>query len=167
MTTTRPQLFSIRLPAFQRWATYGTLAVVAASGTAWLVVHDWMRLNWFAAEHRLLVTHGVAAGLALAVVGGLLPLHIRLAWRIRRNLWSGAFTLLIMGLLGLSGWFLYYGDEEWREITRWLHIAVGLLSCAVVPFHVWMGKRRAGKQQAPQAPPVQVVKESLATNCVP
>lgn len=149
MTHAKLHTFSVRLPAFQRWATYGTLIAVAASGVAWLVLHDWMQSGWFVEEHRLLVMHGVAAAFSLTVIGGLLPLHIRLAWRIRRNLWSGAIVLLTMGMLGLTGLLLYYGNEEGRDIVRWVHIGIGVLGIAAVPVHVWMGKRRLARQQQP------------------
>ncbi len=164
MTKTKPHVFSIRLPVFQRWATYGTLAVVAISGVAWLVLHDWFQWGWFATEHRLLVTHGVAAALSLTVIGGLLPLHIRLAWRTRRNLWSGVIALAVMGMLGLSGLLLYYGDEEWRDIVRWLHIGVGVLGIVAVPLHVWMGRRRVAQQRSADAQPVQLVRAVRRTS---
>ncbi len=158
MTKTKPHVFSVRLPAFQRWATYGTLAIVAASGVAWLTLHDWLQWGWFAAEHRLLVVHGVAAALSLIVIGGLLPLHIRLAWRTRRNRMSGVGALAVMGLLGLSGLLLYYGDEEWRDMVRWLHIGVGGLGIAAIPFHVWVGKRRMVQHRGANTHPVPVVR---------
>lgn len=157
MTNAKPNVFSIRLPTFQRWATYCTLALVAASGVAWLALHDWLQWGWFGAEHRLLVIHGATAALSLTVVGGLLPLHIRLAWRTRRNLRSGVSALAVMGGLGLSGLLLYYCDEEWRDIVRWLHIGVGVLGIFAVPLHVWLGKRRVARHRAVDAQPIQVV----------
>lgn len=158
MTKAKPHIFSIRLPRFQRWATYGTLAMVAASGVTWLALHDWFQLGWLVAEHRLLVIHGVAAALSLMVIGGLLPLHIRLAWRTRRNLRTGITALAVMGGLGLSGLLLYYGDEEGRNTVRWLHIGVGLLGMVAVPLHVWMGKRRTVQHHAADVHSAQVVR---------
>lgn len=153
MTKAKPHIFSVHLPAFQRWATYGTLTLVAISGLAWLVLHDWLQWGWFTAERRLIVTHGVAAALSLTVIGGLLPLHIRLAWHTRRNLWSGVVTLSMMGMLGLSGLLLYYGNEESRDIVRWLHISIGVLAIIGVPLHVWVGKRRVAQHRAAVAQP--------------
>lgn len=87
---TKPShVFSIRLPNMQRWITYLALAIVAASGVLWYLLHDLLQWGWMLTERRLLITHGVAATFSLVVIGGLLPLHIRLAWRIRRNLMSG------------------------------------------------------------------------------
>ncbi|KDP86641.1 hypothetical protein CF70_006245 [Cupriavidus sp. SK-3] len=71
------------------------------------------------AEHRLLTTHRVAAAVTLVIVGGLLPLHIRLAWRVQRNRVSGIVSLAVMALLAGTSLLLYYGDEESREWVRW------------------------------------------------
>lgn len=131
--------------------------MVAASGVAWLALHDWLHWGWFGAEHRLLIIHGVSAALSLTVVGGLLPLHIRLAWRTRRNLRSGVSALAVMGLLGLSGLLLYYGDEEWCDIVRWLHIGVSVFGIVAVPLHVWVGKRSMVRHRVADARSVQVV----------
>jgi hypothetical protein len=135
-------MFSIRLPSMQRWVTYMTLVLVALSGVLWYLMHDLLQWGWMVTERRLLITHGVAAAISLIVVGGLLPLHIRLAWRARRNLVSGLVTLLLMALLGVSGLLLYYSGEDWREGVRWLHIGVGLIGVLAMPTHVWLGRYR-------------------------
>lgn len=135
-------MFSIRLPSMQRWVTYMTLVLVALSGVLWYLMHDLLQWGWMVTERRLLITHGVAAAISLIVVGGLLPLHIRLAWRTRRNLVSGLVTLLLMALLGVSGLLLYYSGEDWREGVRWLHIGVGLIGVLAMPAHVWLGRYR-------------------------
>ncbi len=141
MTTPAP-MFSIRLPSMQRWVTYMTLVLVALSGVLWYLMHDLLQWGWMVTERRLLITHGVTAAISLIVVGGLLPLHIRLAWRARRNLVSGLVTLLLMALLGVSGLLLYYSGEDWREGVRWLHIGVGLIGVLAMPAHVWLGRYR-------------------------
>lgn len=143
--TTRHHLFSIRLPAVQRWGTYVTLAMVAVSGIAWTLFHDVLALGWMLTERRLLMVHGVAAAFVLIVVGGLLPLHIRLAWRVRRNLVTGLVTLGAMALLGATGLLLYYGSEEWRDAVRWGHIGVGVLATVAVPLHIVFGRRQAAR----------------------
>jgi len=136
---------SIRLPKLQRWATYFTLATVAASGLVWSLLHDALQAGWMQAEHRLLVTHGITAAASLVIVGGLLPLHIRLAWRVRRNLASGIVALSVIALLAATGLLLYYGAEEWRDGVRWMHIGGGIVASLAIPVHVWLGKRRAAQ----------------------
>lgn len=141
--TTHRHPFSIRLPGWQRWSTYLVLIVVAGSGIAWSLLHDLLQLGWMLAERRLLIAHGVAAAATLVLVGGLLPLHIRLAWRVRRNLTTGVACVAAVGALALSGLLLYYGGEDWREVTRWSHIGIGLAAALAVPLHVWRGRRLA------------------------
>lgn len=135
-------MFSIRLPKAQRWATCLALIVVAVSGLTWSLLHDVLQWGWMLAEHRLLTTHGVASAITLVIVGGLLPLHIRLAWRVKRNLASGFVALSVMALLGVTGMLLYYGGEEWRDWVRWGHISVGTIACLAIPAHIWLGRRR-------------------------
>lgn len=142
MTNTIPKL-SVRLPGIQRWLTYFALSLVALSGLLWYVLHDLFRFGWMITERRLLVTHGIAAAFSLVVIGGLLPLHIRLAWRIGRNLTSGIVSLSVMALLGLSGLMLYYSGEEWRDPVRWLHIGVGIVGIFALPAHIWLGRCRS------------------------
>lgn len=147
--TTHHQLFSTRLPKVQRWATYLVLAAVAVSGLAWSLLHDFLQWDWMSTERRLLILHGVVAAAALIVIGGLLPLHVRLAWRIRRNLMSGITSLAIISTLALTGLLLYYGGEEWRDCVRWTHLGAGIVATLLIPVHVWMGRRRAARTPAP------------------
>lgn len=133
---------SIRLPAAQRWATYTILAVVGVSGLAWIVLHDVLQWGWMLSERRLLIAHGVAAAITLVVIGALLPLHIRLAYHVKRNLKSGIAALSLIAFLGLTGLLLYYSGEDWRDVVRWSHFVVGTIACLAIPAHVWLGRRQ-------------------------
>ena len=133
---------SIRLPAAQRWATYTVLAVVGLSGLAWSLLHDVLQWGWMLSERRLLIAHGVAAAIALVVIGALLPLHIRLAFHVKRNLKSGVAALSLMTFLGLTGLLLYYTGEDWRDGVKWSHLVVGTIACLAIPAHVWLGRRQ-------------------------
>ncbi len=144
-------LFSIRLPKAQRWSTYLALFMVAASGMLWWLLHDIFQWGWMLAERRLLTTHGIAAAALLVIVGGLLPLHVRLAWRIQRNLVSGIIALSVLSLLAGTGLLLYYGGEEWRDWVRWIHIGGGIVAVLTIPMHIWLGRRRAAQSSVPMA----------------
>lgn len=148
---TTQAMSSIRLPTTQRWATYSVLVVVGLSGLAWSLLHDVLQWGWMLSERRLLITHGVSAAITLVVVGGLLPLHIRLALRVKRNIRSGITALTLMALLGSTGILLYYGGEDWRDGVRWTHIILGTVACLAVPIHVWLGRKRQGYGHAHQA----------------
>ena len=133
---------SIRLPAAQRWATYTIFTVVGLSGLAWSLLHDVLQWGWMLSERRLLIAHGVAAAIALVVIGALLPLHIRLAFHVKRNLKSGIAALSLIVFLGLTGLLLYYSGEDWRDVVRWSHFVVGTIACLAIPAHVWLGRRQ-------------------------
>lgn len=148
--TTPPALTSIRLPTTQRWLTYAALLLVAFSGALWYLMHHLLQWGWMLTERRLLITHGVMAAFSLVVVGGLLPLHIRLAWRTRRHLVSGLIALALMTLLGLSGLLLYYSGEDWRDGADWLHTVVGFMAMLAIPAHIWVGKRSRGRPPSNQ-----------------
>ena len=148
---TTHHMFSIRLPKAQRWMTYLVLVAVAISGVVWWLLHDVLQWGWMLAEHRLLIFHGIAAAATLVIVGGLLPLHIRLAWRIQRNLSSGIAVLAVMTLLAATGLLLYYGGEDWRDWVRWAHIGAGLIAALAFPAHVWRGRRKLSRAAAPVA----------------
>lgn len=145
---TTHHMFSIRLPKAQRWTTYLALVAVAISGIAWWFLHDVLQWGWMLAERRLLISHGIAAAATLVIVGGLLPLHIHLAWRVRRNLSSGIAALAIMTLLAVTGSLLYYGSQDWRDWVRWVHIGAGLIAALIIPTHVWLGRRKLPRSAA-------------------
>ncbi len=142
-----PTIFTIRLPSAQRWAVYLVLAAVSVTGLAWTVLHDLLQWGWMLSERRLLIAHGVASALALVVVGGLVPLHIRLGLKTDRNTVSGLSTLGLMAALGLTGLMLYYGGEDWRDAVRWSHIIVGAVASLAIPAHIWLGLRLAKRSR--------------------
>jgi len=141
MSANHPLRLGVQLPQAQRRIAYATFAAVGLSGVAWFVLHDMFPGDRSAVLHALLVTHGVAAAVALVVVGSLLPVHLRLAWRTRRNRTSGLGSLTIVGGLALTGLLLYYGSEEGRDVARWSHIVAGLAVLTALPLHVWLGRR--------------------------
>lgn len=142
MSAGRHPRLGVQLPLAHRRSAYATYAAVTLSGIAWFVLHDLFPGDRPVTLHALLVTHGIAAAFALVVVGSLLPVHVRLAWRTRRNRISGVAALAIVGGLALTGLLLYYGNEDGRDIARWSHIAAGL-GAAALPLHVWLGRRYA------------------------
>lgn len=144
--TTHQHLFSIRLPKVQRGAIYLVLIMVAASGVSWSLLHDVLQWGWMLAERRLLILHGVTAAASLVLIGSLLPLHFRLAWRTRHNRASGVAAIAMMSLLGITALLLYYGGEEWRDGVRWTHVGVGFIAVLIIPIHIGLGRRRAARQ---------------------
>ena len=49
-----------------------------------------------------------------------MPVHIKSGWKSKRNRISGSLMVAAMGLLIISGLFLYYVVDT-REAALWVH----------------------------------------------
>ena len=132
----------MRLPANLRLSLYGTGALVALSGIAWLWGH------YFAGEtlsRRVAAVsmeiHGGAMMLVLVLVGSAAALHAPTGWREKKNRRSGALLASVLATLTATGFLLYYlGDERARAAASVLHWAVGLLSPVILAAHIRLGR---------------------------
>lgn len=147
------------LPRWVRWTVYGAGAACALSGTAWLLLHDFVQVEGafgpepHPLEHPSLVVHGVAAALMLWTFGLVWLAHVRRAWGRRVNRRSGGTLVVLLAWLGISGLGLYYlGDERWREVASVGHWVAGLLAAAWLPFHVWRGRNAVSRSRGRTAP---------------
>ena len=137
-----------RLPRWQEWSVYISLAMLVATGVAWLLFDSFVRVTGeFGPEHSpaerwLLVSHGVVAYAFLTIAGAMIPVHITLGWNLRRNLKSGfmvAGTCLILAVTALG---LYYlGDELSRRSASVAHWVTGLLLVPLLLVHALKGRR--------------------------
>lgn len=139
-----------RLPRWQEWAVYTSLGLLMVSGITWLLFDQWVRVagdfgpEHHAAEHWMLIAHGVGAYVFLVVAGALIPVHVQVGWRIGRNLKSGVTLASICMLLALTALGLYYfGDEIARHWTSIVHWVIGLALLPVVLIHAINGRRGA------------------------
>jgi hypothetical protein len=148
--TPRPN--TIRLGFVQQTAVYVCTGALVLSGALWLILHYFMaRPGEFGptlhpAEPWMLRIHGAAAMAALIVYGSLLPVHIRRAWAIRRNIALGIGVAACMLLLTVTGYLLYYaGSEQLRPIISAAHWVLGLVIPALLWWHVVSGRGAAAK----------------------
>lgn len=135
-----------RLPRQQEWAAYLISSLLAATGLAWLGLDWWVRVEGefgpehHPAQHWLLIAHGIGAYFFLIVVGAMLPVHVLVGWRTRRNLASGLSVAGACAVLGVSALFLYYvGDEQFRGWASMMHWIVGLVFLMVAGIHFIKG----------------------------
>lgn len=133
------------LPALQRWLAYLMFLVCGGSGLAYLLGHELQIARAVLADHQVLVAHGVSAAMMLVLAGSILSTHVRVGWKMKRNLWTGLTLLGVMLLLAVSGEMLYYGSEESRDPSLWVHWVVGVLTLAIAPLHVLFGRRSGGR----------------------
>ena len=133
----------------QAWV-HATWSLLFATGAGWLVVRRWFAhegefgLEPSAWEPWLLKAHGAGALVFCIVLGSLIPAHIRIGWRMRRNRASGAVFLALNGLLVVSGYLLYYaGGETTRAVVSAGHWGLGLAFPALIAWHIAAGRRSA------------------------
>ena len=137
-----------RLPRWQEWSVYVSFGLLFATGTAWLLLDGFVRVNGdfgpehHPAEHMALIAHGVTAYAFLIVAGAMIPVHVILGWNTRRNLKSGltlAATLLF--LAGTALGLYYLGDEGSRAWVSVGHWGVGLAALPLLAIHALLGRR--------------------------
>jgi hypothetical protein len=137
---------SIRLSRRHEWFAYAVGAAVFTTGAAWAWLHYWgASPNEFGTsptESWMLKAHGAAAMAVLVLLGTLLPMHVKFAWRAGRNLRTGLSLFGLFGFLVLTGYGLYYvGGERLRSWTSAAHLWVGLALPPLMALHVWRGKK--------------------------
>jgi hypothetical protein len=141
---------TIRLGPWHQGAVYGATAVLVVSGVVWLVAHYFLSVpgeygpQLHPLEPWMLKVHGAAAMAGLIVYGSLLPVHVRRAWSIRRNIVLGIGLVTVMLLLTVTGYLLYYaGDEDTRPVIGAVHWILGLAVPALLAWHVFSGRTAA------------------------
>jgi hypothetical protein len=146
----------LRLEPRFRTALYAVMAVLFATGGGWLVI-DWLKdaaspgESWPETSTDLLMLHGGAAMLFLLLLGALIALHVRAAWRSSNNHVSGVVMLASNAMLIATAFALYYvGSDTLRRWASDIHIAVGLGFPMLLGLHVFLGKRsvRASQRDA-------------------
>lgn len=143
----------IRLHPLHLWLLYGGLGLVAVTGVVWAVWWDLPGREPTDALHSLTQLHGAGGFIALLLLGSMLPQHVRFGWNTGRNRWSGGSVAAFAAVLILTGYALYYAGEDLREFAKWVHLLLGLGAVAILPLHIWLGRRsRAARAPAQPVP---------------
>lgn len=136
----------------ERWV-HAVAGALAATGVLWLVLHYFFATDsdFGPARHPLepwaLRLHGAAAMAFLVVVGTLLPVHVKRAWQMRRNVASGIALAAATALLVVTAYGLYYvGVESIRPWIGTAHWALGLALVPIVLVHAGAGRRGARRR---------------------
>ena len=89
----------------------------------------------------MLKVHGGAAMLTIYLLGSMLYGHMVNAWQRQRNRASGGTAAATLLLLALSGYGLYYfGGDELRRGTEWLHWVFGFATPLLLWWHISRGR---------------------------
>lgn len=125
-----------RMPVWQRWCVLTGMSLCVISGLLFLLGHEFrIAPSWFGSR-VVLTTHGVTASLAIFLFGSVIVGHVRVGLSFRRQIWTGLTNLAALTFLILTSWVLYYGNEEWREDTVFIHWLVGLLFAVIFTAHL-------------------------------
>jgi cytochrome b561 len=131
------------LKPLQRNFLYTVLALLFFSGAAW-AYWNYLRASGdfeVSAKAWAMKIHGAAAMAVLVLIGMLLSVHVRFAWRARRNRTNGSIFLGVFAVLIITGYGLYYaGGERLRAWTSWIHLAVGLALPILLVIHILLGR---------------------------
>jgi hypothetical protein len=84
--------------------------------------------------------HGTFAVLMLVIAGSLLPVHVRVGCHQHRNRAADGVIIAIITLLIVSGYVLYYSDEETRPVVSALHWIIGLGAPVALVWHIVSGR---------------------------
>src|SRR6266403_5377024 len=139
-----PRPDSIRLKRLQKYSLYAVLALLFLSGVAWAYWNYLWSTGDFETSGKVwaMKIHGAAAIAVLVLIGMLLSVHVRFAWRARRNRANGSVFLGAFAVLTITGYGLYYaGGEMLREWTSWIHLALGLALPILLLVHIFLGRR--------------------------
>lgn len=131
-----------RFTGFHRFASYGALVLVIATGLTWAVCWHFLRNDpemRHPLEPTLVKAHGAAAFLFMVAFGAALPQHAKTAWKARKNRAAGLALLGLCAVSIASGWMIFC-LELWHDQIHWLHVIAGGLLPVSIPWHILAGR---------------------------
>jgi len=142
-------------------ALLGTLLLVFVSGCLLVPTTLVMRLEadlaWRlpgAGRVAVAAMHAGAGFLAIAWLGSLWTVHMRINWRRHRQRISGATVGILLLVLAASAVAVYYlGDDTLGNAAALLHLGCGLALAGPFGWH-WFAARAAQRRAAGLASPV-------------
>ena len=154
----------MRLDPRFRAALYSVVGVLFSTGAAWFAVDRLKEVGpgveaWQDACARLLTLHGGVAMLFLLLLGALVPLHVRIGWRLGNNRLSGSLMLGLNAVVVVTAFGLYYaGSATLRPWISDIHIAAGLGFPALIALHAVLGRRsvRAAQRETAMRRPAKL-----------
>jgi hypothetical protein len=158
----------LRLEPGLRFFNHAVVATLSATGAIWLIADTLKSPDgeelWQLVGANMLMLHGLAAMVALVLLGAMIPVHVLRSWRAGKNRISGAAMAGTNALLVITAWGLYYaGSDGLRTFVADLHIGVGIALPVLVVTHVALG-RRTTKRAYPE--PARSVELAAALHTV-
>lgn len=136
--------YRVGLGHLQKKILHTVVVVLWISGAAWFYLQTIAPsamdegFQTSSSQPLWLKLHGAAAMVFLVVFGTLLVGHMPMGWRTKHQRLSGVSLFAACASLILTGWGLYYfGDRQLRDLTSWVHTAIGLGLPLVIAIHAW------------------------------
>lgn len=123
------------MPGWQRAFVIAGMLTCSATGSAYLLGHEFQIERALLGNHLVLAGHGITAILASIALGSVLPFHLKSGYQSKRKRFSGFLQLGFLLILLFTGGMLYYGPAELRELTIQLHWLTGLVFFTLFIFH--------------------------------
>lgn len=103
---------------------------------------------WLWPDHAWRAFHGWTIPPLLITLGVIWKVHVLCGWHLRKNVWSGALTLILFLILTSTGWTIYYaGSDGWQKAAGRWHTWLGLGSFPILLTHSILGLRCRSKSE--------------------
>jgi hypothetical protein len=153
-----PNTRSAKLARWQIWTLIISGSALWLSGAAWLLLHYYGQVEGeFGPETNplepwLLRLHGFMLIPALLGFGGLFVVHMPKGWKDRYQRNIGIGLTVLIGVLIVSGYFLYYvGDDGLRGWSSVIHWGIGLGTPVIFIWHYLGHKPKIARKRREQA----------------
>ncbi|MBU3549689.1 hypothetical protein [Polynucleobacter sp. P1-05-14] len=125
-----------KMPRWQRTFVICGMMACSITGLMYLLGHQFQIQRSTLGTHSILAAHGIAAMLATLALGSVMPFHIKVGYKSRKQLWSGFSQLGFLFALLITGGMLYYGPEEIRDTAIDTHWIMGLMFAVIFLLHL-------------------------------
>ena len=130
-----------KMPRWQRTFVICGMMACSITGLMYLLGHQFQIQRSTLGTHSILAAHGIAAMLATLALGSVMPFHIKVGYKSRKQLWSGFSQLGFLFALLITGGMLYYGPEEIRDEVISTHWIMGLLFAVIFLLHLTITRK--------------------------
>jgi hypothetical protein len=125
----------------QKPILYLTISLLWITGMLWLYEHYFAQAaegTWTSTQAWSMKIHGAAAMLFLMSFGALILQHVPAGWEQGNKRLSGVSVISACGLLGMTGWGLYYvAGDSLRNNIGLFHGFLGLSLPLILGVHIW------------------------------
>ena len=125
-----------KMPRWQRTFVICGMMACSITGLMYLLGHQFQIQRSTLGTHSILAAHGIAAMLATLALGSVMPFHIKVGYKSRKQLWSSFSQLGFLFALLITGGMLYYGPEEIRDTAIDTHWIMGLMFAVIFLLHL-------------------------------